>query len=153
MGDDLVYKIIPDLVLQKTGLSVDKIVPKIVTSVAVLFIIFGFILMAMNAFTGAGGVSSFLQSSLAGGESLLVGKQGSSDSIDKIKRTVKDLVNSVMEIDKKKVQEHEKKKNQPSNDGKTEKPGSTDTKGQHVENGSQSSSNVKTEKLSSTDKN
>merc|ERR1719271_1106422 len=96
---------IPALVLDKTGLTIAQIIPRIVGAVLVLCVIFAFIMMAMEAFTGLGGASSVIQSVLAAGSALGVKSESAPPDLEKLKRKITELVYSVMKIDKKKVKE------------------------------------------------
>eukprot|EP00746_Dinoflagellata_sp_MGD_P123599 gnl/MRDRNA2_/MRDRNA2_58218_c0_seq1.p1 gnl/MRDRNA2_/MRDRNA2_58218_c0~~gnl/MRDRNA2_/MRDRNA2_58218_c0_seq1.p1 ORF type:complete len:1387 (+),score=342.51 gnl/MRDRNA2_/MRDRNA2_58218_c0_seq1:285-4163(+) len=108
--DILINDMIPQLVLDKTGLTIPQIIPRILGAVFMLLVIFAFIMMAMQAFTGLGGASSVIQSVLAAGSAGGVKSESGPPNIEKLKRTITELVYSVMEIDKKKVKESEKKK-------------------------------------------
>merc|ERR1719271_155953 len=101
---------IPALVLDKTGLTMQQIIPRILGAVMVLLVIFSFIMMAMEAFTGLGGASSVIQSVLAAGSAVGVKSESGPPNIEKLKRQITELVYSVMQIDKKKVKEANKKK-------------------------------------------
>jgi len=108
--DILINDMIPQLVLDKTGLTIPQIIPRIMGAVVVLLVIFAFIMMAMQAFTGLGGASSVIQSVLAAASAGGVKSESGPPNIEKLKRTITELVYSVMDIDKKKVKESEKKK-------------------------------------------
>ena len=94
--DILINDMIPQLVLDKTGLTIPQIIPRILGAVVVLLVIFAFIMMAMQAFVGMGGAGSVIQSVLAAGSAGGVKSESGPPNIEKLKRTICELVYSVM---------------------------------------------------------
>jgi Ca2+-binding EF-hand superfamily protein len=106
--DSLLAVAIPALVLQKTGLTTAQILPRIAGVVFMLLVIFIFIMIGMSAFTGPGAASSGIQSTLMGLSAVGVKSENGAPDVEKLKKKIKDLINNVMGIDKKQVQQAEK---------------------------------------------
>jgi len=106
--DTLLAFVIPELILQKTNLTMRQIVPKIAGVVSLLFVIFVFIYISMSTFTGAGAAQSGIQSGLMGVSAFMVKNENAAPEVEKLKTQIKELINNVMGIDKKKVQQAEK---------------------------------------------
>lgn len=93
----LLREVLPITVLRRQGLTVDMILPRIIASLLLLFVIFLFLILSFQSLGQDGGVQSVIQSGLTAAAAFAV-KSESSRDVERLREVIQTQLEQIMNV-------------------------------------------------------